>query len=121
MTHSMGGLVARAYLQQHGDARITALVMLAAPNHGTHIARLGWGKNAREMQPSSQWLLRVNAQPLPHVPIKNLWTVDDEILAPPSTSQLAGASESVLSGLGHIATVFSPRVLAHLETALARA
>lgn len=33
--HSMGGLLIRAYLQQHGAAGIGRVVMLGTPNHGT--------------------------------------------------------------------------------------
>jgi len=115
VTHSMGGLVSRAYLQQHGAARVAALVTLAAPHHGTHIARLGVGRNAREMLPQSDWLRCLNAQPSAPIPIASIWTRDDEILAPPQTSRLPGAGETVLSGLGHMAMVFSPAVLACLE------
>jgi esterase/lipase len=41
--HSMGGLVSRAALLQHGDlGMVKRLVMLGTPNHGTlHTARLG--------------------------------------------------------------------------------
>lgn len=40
VTHSMGGLVARAYLAEHHDPRIKRLVMIAPPNHGAELADL---------------------------------------------------------------------------------
>ena len=42
--HSMGGLVVRAYLDQHNDERIDRMVMLAVPNQGAEMADLigGW-------------------------------------------------------------------------------
>jgi len=119
VTHSMGALVARAYLRQRGAARVAALVTLAAPHHGTHVARLGRGRNAHEMLPESDWLRRLNAGPLPPIPIASIWTRDDEILTPPDTARLAGARETVLRGLGHMAMVFSPAVLACLEAEIA--
>jgi triacylglycerol lipase len=119
VTHSMGALVARAYLQAGGATRVASLVTLAAPHHGTRIARLGCGRNARQMQPGSEWLRRLNERPSPPVPIATIWSVDDEILAPPDTARLPQAREIVLSGLGHLAMVFSPTVLARLEAELA--
>jgi triacylglycerol lipase len=121
VTHSMGGLVARAYLQQHGAVRVAALVTLAAPHHGTVLARLAFGRNARQMRPDSEWLRHLDAQPLPPVPIASLWTRDDEIVAPPDSGRLAGARETVLDGIGHLAMLFSPRVLACVTDELSRA
>jgi len=118
VTHSMGGLVSRAYLRQHGATRVARLVTLAAPHHGTLAARLGCGRNAREMRPGSEWLRGLNAQPLPPIPIASIWSVDDEIVTPPETSRLAGAPETVLTGLGHMAMLFSPTVLARVEAEL---
>ena len=56
VTHSMGGLAARAYLKRHGAARVAKLITLACPHHGTRLAYLGLGHNAREMRPGSAWL-----------------------------------------------------------------
>jgi len=38
VTHSMGGLVVRAYLAKHHDPRIKRLVMIAPPNQGAEMA-----------------------------------------------------------------------------------
>ncbi|MGO8798107.1 MAG: lipase family alpha/beta hydrolase [Roseiarcus sp.] len=114
VTHSMGGLAARAYLQQRGAARVARLVTLAAPHHGTKVARLGCGRNACEMRLDSEWLGRLNAAPPPPIPVATVWSVDDEIVTPPDTSRLAGARETVVVGLGHLAMVFSPAILARL-------
>jgi len=119
VTHSMGALASRAYLRQRGAARVAGLVTLAAPHHGTRIARLGLGRNAREMAPNSEWLRSLNAEP-PPIPIANLWSVDDEIIDPPDASRLSDAREIVLKGLGHMAVVFSPSVLACVEAELMR-
>jgi triacylglycerol lipase len=120
VTHSMGGLAARAYLQQQGAARVARLVTLAAPHHGTRVARLGCGRNAREMRLGSEWLRRLNAGPPPPISVASIWSLDDEIVTPPDTSRL-GARETTLTGLGHLAMVFSPTVLARLLAELAQA
>ncbi|MDB5962036.1 MAG: hypothetical protein JWP59_3330, partial [Massilia sp.] len=38
VAHSMGGLVARAWLRQHGSARLARLITLGSPHHGTVLA-----------------------------------------------------------------------------------
>jgi triacylglycerol lipase len=121
VTHSMGGLAARAYLQQQGAAHVAGLVTLAAPHHGTRVARLGCGRNAQEMRLGGEWLRRLNAGPPPPIPVASLWSLDDEIVTPPDTSRLAGAREAIIAGTGHLAMVFSPMVLARLLAELAQA
>ncbi len=120
VTHSMGGLAARAYLRRHGATRVAGLVTLAAPHHGTEIARLGLGRNARQMRPNSEWLRSLNAQPPPSIPIASIWSRDDEIIDPPDTSRLPDARETILGGIGHMAMAFSPTVLACVDAELLR-
>jgi triacylglycerol esterase/lipase EstA (alpha/beta hydrolase family) len=116
----MGGLAARAYLRRRGATRVAGLVTLAAPHHGTEIARLGLGCNARQMEPNSEWLRSLNAQPPPPIPIASIWSRDDEIIDPPDTSRLPDARETILSGIGHMAMAFSPTVLACVDAELLR-
>ena len=92
VTHSMGGLVARAYLQRHGSQRIDKLITLACGHHGTRIAYLGLGKNAREMEPGSAWLAAL-PEPVP-VPAVTVWTAQDNFIAPQTSSRLSGAKKS---------------------------
>lgn len=54
--HSMGGLVARAYLRRYGELRVARLITLGTPHRGSLLAHLGIGRNARQMEPGSVWL-----------------------------------------------------------------
>ncbi len=109
VTHSMGGLVARAYLQRYGSQRVYKLVTLACGHHGTRLARLGWGRNAREMEPGSDWLAALE-EPAP-VSTVTIWTAQDNFIAPQTSSRLSGAQEIILAGMGHLTLMFSRRVL----------
>src|SRR5262245_29833434 len=53
VAHSMGGLVARAYLRDYGARKVARLITLGSPHHGSVHACLGAGLNAREMEPGS--------------------------------------------------------------------
>ncbi|HKM64396.1 MAG TPA: alpha/beta fold hydrolase [Acidisphaera sp.] len=115
--HSMGGLVCRAYLRRYGAGRVAGLVTLATPHRGTRIARLGIGQDAREMLPGNGWLRGLGA---PTVPTHAVWSSFDVLVVPQESGHLDGARETVLPVLGHLAFLFSPRVLAVLEAEAAR-
>jgi pimeloyl-ACP methyl ester carboxylesterase len=48
--HSMGGLVARAYLRSHGASHVARVITLGTPHHGTGLASFGLGRNAAQMR-----------------------------------------------------------------------
>jgi triacylglycerol lipase len=120
VAHSMGGLVSRAYLRRHGCARVSMLITLGSPHHGTVIARLGAGRDARQMEPGSNWLLQLADEETLALPVLSLWGCIDEIVVPQDSSRLAGARETVFAALGHLALLFSPAVLKALLTELDR-
>ena len=108
--HSMGGLVARAYLRRYGPARIAQLVTLGTPHHGTWTAYYGLGANARQMRPDNAWLRELGKNE-PGVPTLSVWSAVDNFIAPQDSSRLAGARESIVPALGHLAMLLSPLVL----------
>lgn len=68
VAHSMGGLACRTYLRRHGRAKVARLITLGSVHHGTRLARLGIGANARQMQIGNPWLKALGATdavPLP--------------------------------------------------------
>jgi predicted alpha/beta hydrolase family esterase len=109
VTHSMGGLVARAYLKRYGGQRVDKVITLACGHHGTRIAYFGLGKNAREMEPGSAWLAAL-PEPAP-VPVVTVWTAQDNFIAPQTSSRLSDAQDIIVTGMGHLTLVFSRLVL----------
>ncbi len=104
VAHSMGGLIARAYVRRHGTARLKALVTIGTPHHGTRMARLALGPNGRQMRIGNPWLAALNASPLPHdLPVLSVWSVHDTIILPQDASHLDGATNIVMHGVGHVA------------------
>jgi triacylglycerol lipase len=118
--HSMGGLVARAYLWRRGAEHVAKLITIATPHHGTWLARLALGRNADEMAPGSGWLAALNSRD-PGVPSHCFWSAGDEIVRPPDAARLAGAHETALTLPGHFTLLRAPEVLrAVLEQEAAR-
>jgi len=113
VTHSMGGLVARAYLRDHGAAKVARLVTLGGPHHGSVHAYLGAGANARQMEPGSPWLdalARSEAQSFA-VPFTSIFSYQDNFVAPQTSSVHPAARNVPLAGIGHVSLAFSGEVL----------
>lgn len=74
VTHSLGGIVVREYLQQEPDERLHRLVMIGTPNLGAHIAktfkrnvafRIIFGPSGQQLATDSQY---VDSLPTPDFP-----------------------------------------------------
>ncbi len=118
IAHSMGGLVARAALRAGGAGLVSRIVTIASPHHGTALARLFRSLPARQMRPGSSWLQALNASQegaLP-VPVTSIYSVHDNLIAPPRSAVLAGARLHELTGLGHLSLL---RARLSLERTLA--
>ncbi len=124
ITHSMGGLVARAAIRTLTPAQITAsfaaLITLATPHHGSELARLLPGTAPKQMAPGSSWLVALNQaqQGAMPVPVISIYSHDDNLVAPRVNMRLPGAESLGLPGLGHFAMLMSARVWRELSRAL---
>jgi triacylglycerol esterase/lipase EstA (alpha/beta hydrolase family) len=120
--HSMGGLVARAYLRRYGEAKIASIMTLGAPHHGSVHAWLFPGACLRQLRPGNSWLAGLNEsedRPGP-VRIVSLWSWHDSMVAPQTSSRLAAAENIELVGIGHNALLGERRVFDLVAAELAR-
>lgn len=117
VAHSMGGLVARAWLRHHGAARVARIVTIGTPHHGTALANLAAGANARQMSridgAPGAWLAQLAASETPETRalITSIYSHHDNIVAPQSSAQLPGARNLAFGGIGHVALASDARVL----------
>jgi triacylglycerol esterase/lipase EstA (alpha/beta hydrolase family) len=120
--HSMGGIVARAYIRRYGVAKVGSLMTLGAPHHGSVHAWLFPGTCLGQLRPGNVWLAELNRTeaPLPGVRLTSLWSWHDSMVAPQTSSRLAGAENIELAGIGHNALLGDPRVYARVAEELAR-
>ena len=117
VAHSMGGLVARAWLRRHGVQRVARIITLGTPHHGTALANLAAGANARQMSrvddAPSLWLAQLAASETPaaRALITSIYSHHDNIVAPQASAQLPGARNIAFGGIGHVALASDARVL----------
>lgn len=121
VAHSMGGLVARSWLRANGWQHVAGLITLGTPHQGTALAQFGIGTNARQMCPSDQaggagcnpWLATLNAETAERrEQIMSIYSMHDNIIAPATSSCLAGTREVAFDGIGHVALASRPAVIA---------
>jgi triacylglycerol lipase len=113
VTHSMGGVVARAYVSRYGSARVAKLVTLAAPHHGSELARLAYGPCGEQLRPGSAFLRELNRnerKPSP-IPIVSLFSWHDNFVTPQDSAALPCVTNIAVSGIGHLAMLLSRRIV----------
>lgn len=115
--HSMGGLVARAYLRRCGADRVKRLITLGTPYGGSELARIGFGMNGRQMVPGNDWLMALAQAPL-QVDTTTIFSRHDNYVMPQTHLGLPGARRCPLDAVGHLTMLFSPCVAAALLDAL---
>ena len=110
--HSMGGLCAREYLRTRGASKVAGVVTVGSPHHGTALAALGAGSNAREMRRGSGFLAalaQAEAGGAP-CPALSVYTVHDNLVSPQDSSRIGWARNAAIAGVGHLAMLADPRV-----------
>jgi len=91
---SMGGLVARYYIQKLGGyGRVRRFVTLSTPNHGTFWAWLSGRRGVKEMRPGSEMLrdLNGNAGKLVSLDYTSIYTPFDLSILPATSSRMPEA------------------------------
>lgn len=118
--HSMGGIAARAYLRQHGDAAMSRVITLASPHHGTLFGVLGQGVNARQMARGSAYLTSLAF--VETVERRRRFvciaSADDNLVVPRASALLPDAEHHVIDGVGHLALLEDPRAWALIARAI---
>jgi pimeloyl-ACP methyl ester carboxylesterase len=106
VAHSMGGVIARAYMLTRTDHGVLTLVAIASPFRGTHIARLGallrLGHSTLDMCPGSEFACRFPPSLATSAPIHSIVGCQENIVSPVWSCVLPGTDTHVLSlPVGH--------------------
>lgn len=123
--HSLGGIIARYYVQRMGgDERVHTLVTLGSPHGGTRVARLLPRRVARQVLPGSR-LMRELAAPAPDCRTRFVafWGELDQIVVPMTSARVdhpdLRADNRFVSGVGHLSLPIDGRVVHAIGTTLA--
>ncbi|MEQ1852122.1 MAG: alpha/beta fold hydrolase [Chthoniobacteraceae bacterium] len=118
---SMGGLVSRYYLQRLGGGdRVNRFVTLAAPHHGTRMARLGKLPGWVQMRPGSEFLddLARDADSLRGIPFTSFYTPLDTIIVPARSSEMPQARNVRIWAVMHPSLILEMRCIRAVAHAL---
>jgi len=120
IAHSMGGLVARAYLRRFGAGRIAQLITIGTPHHGSMLAWTFAGRCLAQMRPGSRWLTDINHDESvpPPVPTTSIWSRHDSMVAPQASAELSCARNVAMVGIGHNALLNHPDVIEEVARTL---
>jgi len=118
--HSMGGIIARNYLQIRGGAKkVRNCVLLGAPNKGSKMVPFAVTTLARHLMPGSPFLSNLNAAPWPDgVAVTNIISRHDNLVLPPEQAVITGKETVELAGIGHNALLYHARAFRPLLKAL---
>jgi len=122
VAHSMGGLVARAYLRRWGGAKVRRLITIGTPHRGSVLARVFPGRSLAQMRPRSAWLAGLGASAVESPPpIVSLWSWHDSMVAPQTSSVLEDAENVALVGIAHNALLSDREVFRRVAAEIERA
>ena len=121
VAHSMGGLVTRAYLCRDSSKRIAKFITLGSPHHGSRIVAIAMGECAKQMRVGSTWLGELEKMETvrpPAVPTLSIYTLNDDLVAPPDSAVLSWAENVPVAAIGHVGLLFSESVADRVIAAL---
>ncbi len=123
--HSMGGLIARYYVQHlGGDARVHTLVTLGTPHQGTAPAKLVPHNVARQLRPDSPIVAELS-EPAPGCQTRMVavWSDLDQMIIPKRNARIEhddlNARNVFVRGVGHMSLPVDGRVVHEISTTLA--
>ena len=123
--HSLGGVVARYYVQRMGgDARVHTLCTLGSPHAGTSAAHLLPSRLSRQLRPGSELMAEL-AAPAPGCRTRFVafWSDLDHLIVPKRAARVDHpdlvARNVLLRGVGHMSLPIDGRVVHEIATLLA--
>jgi hypothetical protein len=122
--HSLGGLIARYYVQRlGGDERVHTLVTLGTPHHGSLAAHLVPVQLGRQLRPHSDLIDELDS-PAPGCRTRfvAIWSDIDQLVVPHDNAKLMhpdlDVRNEVARGVGHLSLPISGQVVQRVSQVL---
>jgi triacylglycerol esterase/lipase EstA (alpha/beta hydrolase family) len=119
--HSLGGVVARTYVDLlGGHVRVRRVVTLGSPHRGVAHAGRRLGASVRDLQPRNGFIARLESAPRHEmVRYHSIYSAHDNVVFPHFSSSLGERGTDVLvHRQGHFGILFSEEVAEHVYRAL---
>lgn len=118
--HSMGGIVARNFVQRRGGRqKIARLICLGSPHRGSKLTCFSFMPLGKLLIPGCDFLTRLNAEPEPeNVKTTNIYTRKDNMVLPNSACHLDWGKSVILDNMGHTSLLFRSDAIQATVTAL---
>jgi pimeloyl-ACP methyl ester carboxylesterase len=122
--HSMGGLIARQYVQElGGDRLVDTVVTLGTPHRGTYTAYFGFGHTLEQCRPDSDYLRRLDDSARPRLARWISYYSDLDFMVTPAVSAkllhpALQATNVRVRDIGHLSLLLSRSVLTDLISRL---
>jgi triacylglycerol lipase len=123
--HSMGGLVARYYVQRlGGDAHVHTLVTLGTPHQGTRAARLFPRGVCQQLTPGSDVVKELTEPAIGcQTRFVSFWSDNDALISPKQAAILdhpdLSARNILVQGVGHMSLPIDRRIVREITSTLA--
>ena len=119
---SMGGIIARYYLQELGGMqRVENFFSISTPHHGTYWAYLPYpSKGRKQLRPSSDFLINLakNQNKLKDVNLYSYWTPIDFVIIPNNSSYWKIAENKKFLSLAHFSMIFNENLVKEIVSKL---
>ena len=121
--HSLGGIIIRYAVSVLGlDGQVDTAITISSPHGGSPIARLGWCPTARQLQPGSMILRKIEAAARPGSTRWVAFYSHHDVVVPAARAQIRPAALTAvnipLHGEGHISILTSPVLVQQLTARL---
>lgn len=112
VAHSLGGLISLEYAHSPtGTARVAHCITIGTPHAGVKWRGPMLGRVANELREGGTFTVE-RLERTVIAPTLSIYSTHDNIVHPPSTSELAarGGRDIAIDGLGHLSLLYSPEV-----------
>jgi triacylglycerol lipase len=121
VAHSLGGLVARTYVQAlGGERRVSTCITLGTPHRGTYSSVYGPTPMLQQLKPDGAFVRFLDALPAPtRTKFVTMGAASDHLIVPSSSSHAPfGERVPLFQGVGHTTLLLSPTVMRAVTRAL---
>lgn len=118
--HSMGGVIARNYLQlRGGENKVDRCVCLGTPHAGSKLSPFALTPLSNVLVPNSEFLTRLAAAAPPQqAKLVNIYSSKDNMVVPASSAHLDWVDNIILDRIGHTGLLYRRESIEAVATAL---